>query len=204
MKLWNKNMLFIVLAVLTIAIPMNASAYVPYYYKMIGGISPGLYDNNATPYNYYGQMFYMDYVAESAFTAWGVATTKANLINADSYGATGTIKVRSYSDNYGNIDLYGWAEMYNSNNVRVNGYRGASGPSSNYNTGSIYLNVYDMAESSLNFSQMKAVAIHELGHIWGLDHQRNGTASVMNDITYISNGWLTPQSDDINGVNNIN
>lgn len=194
------------LAVLAISImiPVNAFAY-EYWgpYEMIGGISSGVYMNNAVNnYSYNGTTYDFGTAFNGAFNEWN-NLTESNILNDLNYD--GTTKMRTEGQNYGNLNLYGWAEMRKGGmfGTRVNAQYGATGPSEDWDFAWVYVNAYDINEDNLSYSQYRAVAIHEVGHGLGLAHERDGVAAVMNDQLYLSNGWLTPQQDDIDGVNNL-
>ncbi|MBE1444930.1 MULTISPECIES: matrixin family metalloprotease [unclassified Paenibacillus] len=169
-------------------------------YKISTGVSSGSYMNNAVDsYNHNGTIYTFGTAFNGAFNEWN-NLTESNILNG-----SGTTKVRTEGQNYGDLDLWGWAEMYvgGMNGTRVSGFRGETGPSKSWDFAWVYLNAFDINESSLSYNQYRGTAIHEVGHALGLAHERDGTPSVMNDISYINNGWLVPQTDDINGINNL-
>lgn len=171
--------------------------------KMINGITDGLWVNNANTSVKFndGTTYNMQQIAEGAINDWN-NLTKAHFIPNNPGLRT---NIQAYGEKYGNNGLNGWAEMYKSSTDSnpMNPERQA--PNNHWAYAKVYGNAYHMYDGTpMTYEQRRAVYVHEIGHALGLSHASTGTASVMRDQTQRhANGWYTPQTDDINGVDNL-
>lgn len=171
--------------------------------QLINGVSDGLFINNAPASVTLsdGTTFNMQQTALGAMNAWNNAT--------EAYFPTSNPGLRSniqaYGANYGNNGLNGWAEMYKSSTDTSPMNPDKSAPTNHWAYAKVYGNAYHMWDgTTMTYDQRKAVYTHEIGHALGLAHASTGVASVMRDEAQRhANGWYTPQTDDINGVNNL-
>lgn len=191
----------VLLALIALALFSNlnaVSAYTYYNYnRMEGGISSGHYSIQApvtTVYN--GTTYYIMRAFNSGFQTWN-NNSIANLTSGSSSGA----KVIAYSMNdTDQEDLLGKCVWYQ-------GTTRMDIPYQNWTKAYIFLNIHAIDHHGLSETEYRAVAAHEIGHAFGLSHD-TGQASLMDSgfdphPAFLTNGWYTPQSDDIRGVERL-
>jgi len=133
-----------------------------------------------------GSKLYKDYYEEEARTdsnAWDPYTE----INLTPSGEGSTDHCNCYSGAYGINNWLGLAEIAS--------YSGCT-----ILRGNCYLNRSYLDSSSYSATNVKHVACQEVGHLWGLDHQRGKKTTCMNDL--ILNKPF-PNSHDQSMVNSI-
>ncbi|MCR8656560.1 matrixin family metalloprotease [Paenibacillus endoradicis] len=176
------------------------------FYKLDGGVTSGYYHNFASNITHNGKSYNMKTSFDSAFSIW-MSDTEANLIPLPT-GSTATPKITAYSSSFPEKPkLYGWATMYK-NGANISPLLGEGAPSSSWDKAFVFLNVDGLDDYGMNYTASRAVAFHEIGHALGLAHF-SGQPSIMDDTTtngvlkILTQGWTIPQTDDINGINNL-
>lgn len=171
--------------------------------QMINGISDGIFTNNASSSVTFsdGTTFNMQQTGLGAMNSW-------NNLTEDNFSSTTTglkSSIHAYGANYGYNGLNGWAEMYKSSTDTSPMNPEQAAPTNHWAYAKVYGNAYHMWDGTpMTYDQRKAVYTHEVGHALGLAHASTGIASIMRDEAQRNaNGWYTPQTDDINGVNNL-
>ncbi|RAP78502.1 matrixin family metalloprotease [Paenibacillus montanisoli] len=168
-------------------------------YRFSGGIGDGIFTNNAVYSSSLpdGTVYNMAQTADGAMNQWN-NDTEAYFAPTNS-SASAFIWAEGYS--MGDIGLNGWTEF-----LKTTTSSPTNLPTDNYQKAVVYGNSYDMWDGTpMTYNQRRAVYTHEIGHALGLAHQNtSGIASIMRDgVGFITNNWLVPQPDDINGVNNL-
>lgn len=170
---------------------------------MINGITDGLWINNASASVTFndGTIYNMQQAAEGAMNDWN-NLTEAHFIPNNPGLRT---NIQAYGAKYGNNGLNGWAEMYKSSTDTSPINPEQEAPDNHWAYAKVYGNAYHMYDDTpMTYEQRRAVYVHEIGHALGLAHASTGVASVMrNEAQRHANGWYTPQTDDINGINNL-
>lgn len=169
-------------------------------YKLIGGISSGYYANYASNVYFQGTYYQLQGAALGAYSIWKSDTEfNMDLLPSGSV-ATSKIGVNNASLGADFKYTYGFTYFYR-NGQLIMGLNG--GPTQNWDRASVFLNLDGIHHYGMSFTEYRALAIHEVGHALGLNHE-NYQPSVMRDGTgFLSGGYYIPQADDINGINTL-
>ena len=216
MQKWNlsfKSVLLSILGLFFLSSSVLAYSYwgpIIGFYKIDSGVTSGYYNNYASNQTLNGKSYNMLTAFNSAFSIW-MSNTEANLIPLPS-GSTATPKITSYSTSFPEKpELYGWATMYKNGN-NISPLLGEGAPSGSWDKAYVFLNINGLDSytqlGTMGYTQVRAIAFHEIGHALGLAHFA-GLPSIMDDtktnkkLKILEQGWTVPQTDDINGINNL-
>lgn len=144
--------------------------------------------------NWIGSKAY--YAAGYASNAWKAKTTKAEILHYrenPNYACEVTILAGSYANS-------GWDGVTKTEKETINGVVYVKSQTVTYNMESPVWN---------DDGALKSVAVHEFGHVFGLNDNGNDSMTIMNSYTYGPYsryeyyGLTTPTTDDVYGVNAI-
>lgn len=174
-------------------------------YKFSNGIANGTYYNYASDnFNQEGTVYNFKSAFHGSMNEWS-SKTESDILNDETNNGYGDEKLALYAYDYGELGLNGWAVMYVGSTQISGSNGGPPPPNQSWNFCKATLNAHDIQDDgAFTQNQARAVAIHEVGHCLGLAHENDGTATVMTSgEAFLNNNWLIPQTDDINGVNNL-
>lgn len=168
--------------------------------KMIGGISSGYFGNHASNVQFQGKSYNLQSAVLGAYSIWKSDTIfNMTLLPA---GSTNTSKIAVYvTESPDNFQL-GFTNYYkNGSPISDN-----AGPYDDWDRAIVFLNLNRISEYNnigMNFTEYRALAIHEIGHALGLAHQ-DLFDSVMKDLAlFLVEGFYVPQPYDIQMVNDL-